>query len=50
VDDFELLVMARKNAFELVAQDPMLTNAEHRNIRKALLVKFGDAIGLADIA
>ncbi len=50
VDDFELLVMARKNAFELVAQDPMLTNAEHKNIRKALLVKFGDAIGLADVA
>jgi ATP-dependent DNA helicase RecG len=50
VDDFELLVMARKNAFELVCQDPMLTDAEHRNIRKALLAKFGDAIGLADIA
>jgi ATP-dependent DNA helicase RecG len=50
VDDFDLLVMARKNAFELVAQDPMLTDAEHRNIRKSLLAKFGDAIGLADIA
>jgi ATP-dependent DNA helicase RecG len=50
VDDFELLVMARKNAFALVCRDPMLTQAEHRNIRRALLVKFGDAIGLADIA
>ncbi len=50
VDDFDLLVMARKNAFELVSQDPMLTQAEHRNIRKALLAKFGDAIGLADVA
>jgi ATP-dependent DNA helicase RecG len=50
VDDFDLLVMARKNAFELVSQDPMLTGVEHRNIRKALLAKFGDAIGLADVA
>ncbi len=50
VDDFDLLVMARKNAFELVSQDSMLTQAEHRNIRRALLAKFGDAIGLADVA
>jgi ATP-dependent DNA helicase RecG len=50
VDDFDLLVMARKNAFELVSQDPMLRNAEHKNIRQALLAKFGDALGLADVA
>ena len=50
VDDFDLLVMARKNAFELVGQDPMLTQAEHRNIRRALLAKFGDSLGLADVA
>jgi ATP-dependent DNA helicase RecG len=50
VDDFDLLVLARKNAFELVSQDPMLTKAENRNIRQALLAKFGDALGLADVA
>jgi len=50
IDDFDLLVMARKNAFELVSQDPMLTEAEHKNIRQALLAKFGDALGLADVA
>ena len=50
VEDYDLLVMARKNAFELVSQDPMLTNAEHRNIRRALLAKFGDSLGLADVA
>jgi len=43
-------VMARKNAFELVSQDPMLIEAEHKNIRQALLAKFGDALGLADVA
>jgi ATP-dependent DNA helicase RecG len=49
IDDFDLLVMARKNAFELVSQDPMLTKAEHKNIRQALLAKFGDSLGLADV-
>ena len=50
VDDFDLLVMARKNAFELVCQDPMLVKAQHKNIRRALLAKFGDTLGLADVA
>ena len=50
VEDYELLVMARKNAFELVTKDPMLAGEKHRNIRKALLAKFGDSLGLADVA
>ena len=50
VDDYELLIMARKNAFALVLQDPMLKEAEHRSIRRALLAKFGDSLGLADVA
>jgi ATP-dependent DNA helicase RecG len=50
VDDYDLLVMARKNAFELVSADPKLTNPKHRNIRQALLAKFGDSLGLADVA
>jgi ATP-dependent DNA helicase RecG len=50
IDDYELLVMARKNAFELVDSDPMLTRPEHKNIRRALLNKFGDTLGLADVA
>ena len=50
VDDYQLLVMARKNAFELVRSDPMLTKSGHKNIRRALLAKFGDSLGLADVA
>jgi ATP-dependent DNA helicase RecG len=50
LDDYELLVMARKHAFELAAEDPMLIEAQHRQIRQALLARFGDSIGLADIA
>ncbi|MHC4572588.1 MAG: ATP-dependent DNA helicase RecG [Planctomycetota bacterium] len=50
VDDYDLLLMARKNAFGLVSEDPMLAKAAHKNIRDALLNKFGDALGLADVA
>ena len=50
IDDYELLVMARKHAFELAAADPLLTQAQHRNIRQTLLARFGDSLGLADIA
>ncbi|MHC4394727.1 MAG: ATP-dependent DNA helicase RecG [Planctomycetota bacterium] len=50
IDDYELLVMARKNAFRMVSQDPMLMMPEHKNIRRALLAKFGDSLGLADVA
>ncbi len=50
IDDYELLVMARKDAFEIVSQDPMLLRSEHSNIRRALISKFGDSLGLADVA
>ncbi len=50
IDDYQLVVMARKNAFELISKDPMLTKSEHKNIRRSLLDKFGDALGLADVA
>jgi ATP-dependent DNA helicase RecG len=50
IDDYELLVMARRNAFKLVGSDPMLTETKHRNIRCALLAKFGSSLGLADVA
>ncbi len=50
IDDSELLVMARKHAFELAARDPMLAQIQNRSIRRTLLAKFGDSIGLADIA
>jgi ATP-dependent DNA helicase RecG len=50
IDDYELLIMARENAFELVAEDPVLTKAEHKNIRQVLLARFGDSLGLADVA
>ena len=50
VDDYDLLVMARRHAFELVNRDPALSQPQHYNIRRALLAKFGDSLGLADVA
>jgi ATP-dependent DNA helicase RecG len=50
IDDYQLLVMARKQAFEMTAADPMLLREEHRAIRQTLLARFGDSLGLADIA
>ncbi|MHC4192805.1 MAG: ATP-dependent DNA helicase RecG [Planctomycetota bacterium] len=49
VDDYELLVLARRNAFELVSNDPMLAQSEHENVRRALLGRFGDSLGLAGV-
>jgi len=50
VADYDILLMARKLAFELVQNDPMLSKAGHRNIRSELLRKFGESLGLADVA
>ncbi|MCX5644728.1 MAG: ATP-dependent DNA helicase RecG [Phycisphaerae bacterium] len=50
IDDYDLLVIARRHAFELVSKDPTLAQPEHRSIRRALLAKFGDSLGLADVA
>jgi ATP-dependent DNA helicase RecG len=50
IDDYDLLVMARRCAFEMVTMDPMLVSPMHKNIRQALLAKFGEALGLADVA
>ena len=50
IDDYDLLVLARKNAFELVNSDPMLQQGNNKNIRKALFAKFGDTLGLVDVA
>jgi len=50
IDDYELLIMARKNALELAEKDPLMSDPKHKNIRNALLCKFGDTLGLVDVA
>jgi len=50
VEDFDLLGLARRDAFALVKKDAMLKLPEHANIRRALIRKFGGKLGLVDIA
>ena len=50
VADYDLLVMARKDAFQMVKDDPSLSRLENRTIRKVLIEKFGEKLGLIDIA
>ncbi len=50
LEDFDLLTLARRDAFELVQTDPTLTKPHHHNIRRALIQKFGEKLGLVDIA
>ena len=49
IDDFDLLSLARKDAFELVEADAMLRSARHKNIRAELGRKFADSLGLVDV-
>jgi ATP-dependent DNA helicase RecG len=49
IDDFDLLQLARKDAFELVENDPMLQSARHKNIRAELRRKFADSLPLVDV-
>jgi len=50
VDDYDLLVLARRCAFEMAGADARLSLPEHENIRQGLLDRFGESLGLADIA
>jgi ATP-dependent DNA helicase RecG len=50
VEDFDLLSLARRDAFALVENDPTLNVPQHANIRRALIRKFKDKLGLVDIA
>ena len=46
--DLKLLSLARRNAVEFVQLDPTLANAEL--LRKRLLWKYGESLGLGDVA
>ncbi|MGE5296476.1 MAG: helicase-related protein, partial [Solirubrobacterales bacterium] len=50
IDDYDLLVIARRHAFQVVVSDPTLAQPEHRGIRRALIARFGNSLGLVDIA
>ena len=49
IEDFELLNMARRDAFKMVKQDPLLAKKEHKTLKNAVIRKFGEKLGLTDI-
>jgi ATP-dependent DNA helicase RecG len=49
IDDFELLTLARRDAFALIQEDPALTNPAHSSLRRELILRFGERLGLVDI-
>ena len=50
IKDFDMLNMARRDAVTFIQEDPYLSESENRNIRTSILKKFGDKLGLTDIA
>ena len=49
VEDFELLNLARRDAFAMIKDDPMLKHADHAAIRAELIKRFGEKLGLVDV-
>jgi ATP-dependent DNA helicase RecG len=50
VDDFPLLIQARKDALQLLKKDPALSWQKNRMIRDELFRRFGDRIKLIEAA
>jgi len=49
VRDLDLLRDARRDAAELVQQDPLLEKPQHALLKRKLLHSYGEALGLADV-
>jgi ATP-dependent DNA helicase RecG len=49
VEDFELLNLARRDAFSVIADDPTLTQPDHSILRQEIIHRFGDKLGLVDV-
>mgnify|MGYP000123810327 CR=1 FL=1 len=49
IDDFDLLNLARRDAFSVIQSDPTLTQPEHAILRKEVIQRFGDKLGLVDV-
>ena len=47
--DHELLKEARRDAQQLMANDPELAAAEHARLRRMVLVRYGQALELSDV-
>jgi ATP-dependent DNA helicase RecG len=49
VDDFDLLNLARRDAFSVIQSDPTLSQPDHAMLRREVIHRFGDKLGLVDV-
>jgi ATP-dependent DNA helicase RecG len=49
VEDYDLLRLARREAFEWIGRDPDLRSPDSRAVRRALAKRFRDTIGLIEV-
>ena len=49
IEDMDLLRLARKDAFEIIADDPKLTQPEHQILKLALQSQFAESLDLIDV-
>ena len=47
--ELEMLHQAREDALAILAEDPRLATQEHRELRRALIEKFGETLALAQV-
>ncbi|MCJ7543684.1 MAG: ATP-dependent DNA helicase RecG [Phycisphaerae bacterium] len=47
IDDFDLLRLARRDAFDIIKEDPHLDAPHHQQLRRELLSAYGDRLDLA---
>ena len=49
IEDMDLLRLARKDAFEIIADDPKLTHPDHQLLKSALQSQFAQSLELIDV-
>ena len=49
INDMDLLRLARKDAFQIIKDDPKLSHPDHQNLRIALQTHFAESLELIDV-
>ncbi|HEX7010507.1 MAG TPA: ATP-dependent DNA helicase RecG [Phycisphaeraceae bacterium] len=47
--DMDLLMLARRDAQQIIQDDPSLNDPAHQNLRRVLLQQYGQSLGLIDV-
>lgn len=48
-EDMDLIQMAKRDAQNLIQEDPHLASEEHAKLRRIMLAQYGEALGLIDV-